>query len=173
MSPYEVKWSADRGYKACGIPSPMPPLWSMAQAVESLAESMQAMQLYPSAQAHRTPSDTASSSTRTHGTRPAPSPVAPPAAPQPQTGLDDQTPLRKEKGLVIISESENVYGPPARLECETKEPELDRKFIFHHIDINSYFNFIKCENCGGLWFRIKKEGMNRLWDLKMEREQIK
>ncbi len=92
----------------------MPPLRSMAQHVESLAESMQVMQLDISAQAPQAPSDKASSSTRTQGPRPAPSPVAPQAAPQPQTGLEEQTPLREEEGLVIISESETVYGPPTR-----------------------------------------------------------
>ncbi len=97
--------------------------------------------------------------------------MAPQAPPQPQTGLEELTPLREEEGLVIIGESESVYGPPTRQEWEAQEPELDRKFIFPHIDENSNFNFIKCENCGGLWFRIYKEGMNRLWDLKMEREQ--
>ncbi len=125
MNPYEGSWSADRGYKACGIPSPMPPLRSMAQPVESLAESMQAMQLDPSAQAPRAPSDTASSSIRTQAARPAPSPVAPPAAPQPQTGLEDQTPLREEEGLIIISDSEIVFGPPNRQEWETQEPDMD------------------------------------------------
>ncbi len=128
----------------------MPPLWSMSQPVESLAESMQAMQLDPSTQAPQAPSDTASSSTRTQAPRPAPSPVAPPATPQPQTGLEDQTPLREEEGLVIISDPEIVYGPPTRQEWETQESEMDRKFIFPHIDENSNFNFIKCENCGGL-----------------------
>ncbi len=82
----------------------MPPLKSMAQTVESLAVSMQAIQLDPSAQAPQAPSDTASSSTRTQGPRPAPSPVAPQAAPQPQIGLGEHTPLREEEGLVIISE---------------------------------------------------------------------
>ncbi len=122
----------------------MPPLRSMTPSVDSLAESMQAMQLDPSAQAPQAPSVTASSSTRTQGPRPAPLPVAPQAAPQPQTGLEEQTPLKEEEGLVIISESEIVYGPPTRQEWGAQEPELDRKFIFPHIDENSNFNFIKC-----------------------------
>ncbi len=106
----------------------------MAQTVESLAESMHAMQLDPSAQAPQAPSDTASSSTRTQAPRPALSPVASPAAPQPRTGLEEQPPLREEEGLVIISRSEIVYGPPTRQEWEAQQPEVDRKYFLPHID---------------------------------------
>ena len=143
----------------------------MAQPTDSLAESMQAMQLDPSAQAPQAPSNTASSSTRAQAPRPAPSPVAPQVAPQPQTGLEEPTPLKEEEGLVIIDEPEPIYGPPTRQEWEMQEPELDQSLIFPHILEDSNFNFIKCENCEGVWFRIHKEGMNKLCDLKCAREQ--
>ncbi len=124
----------------------------MAQPTDSLAESLQAMQLDPFAQAPQVPSDTASSSTRAQAPRPAPSPVAPQVAPQPQTSLEEPTPLKEEEGLVIINELEPVYGPPTRQEWEMQEPELDRSLIFPNILKNSNFNFIKCENCEGVCF---------------------
>jgi hypothetical protein len=99
----------------------------MAQPVESQAESMHAMQLDPSAQAPQAPSDTASLSTRTQAPRPAPSPVA---APQPQTGLEEHTPLMEEEGLVIISELEVVDGPPKHQEWKETRTRVGSKIYF-------------------------------------------
>jgi hypothetical protein len=44
--------------------------------------------------------------------------------------------------------------------------------FFPNIKENLNFNFIKCENCGGLWFCINKERMIRLWDLKMKESKM-
>ena len=59
---------------------------------------------------------------------------------------------------------------PTLREWEAREPELELKYIFPIIVMESLFTYLICENYGGMWFRIGKEG-NRMWELKMEREQ--
>ena len=142
----------------------------MAQQSEALNEALAAMQLDPSLGS----GPASPSANPIQGPRPAPTPTAPHTSSPPQAGLGVPPPLVEEEGLVIVggeNEPEIPYGPPNLREWEAQEPELELKYMFPDIVTESLYAFLICENCGGMWFRIAKEGMDRMWELKVEREQ--
>ena len=146
------------------------PCRTMSAFQQIVDDQMAAMQLDPVPAPTPVPSEGAHSGHAQAG-QSSQSPTAPKTNPQSQTGLSVLPPLVEEEGLVIVDEPEKPYGPPTVVEWEAQEPELEEKYIFPRERKDSMYNYIICENCGGLWFRIGREGMDRMMELKKERNE--